>query len=193
MEVGTAPIFGELLAGRETELLMAATMKKAIPTEYLGVRYRSKSEAQFALALGMCGKHQVLEYEPQFLGVDDWVPDFLILSQKEPGTEIEALIIELKPTSPTETYLSNLASKMQAARDCLYFPQIEALVISGSFYQSNIFQVRELSACLPCEDGFFKPAYDLVFHETKQQAVLNYRFDLEHGGNSGGRLDTDSD
>jgi hypothetical protein len=108
---------------------------KARPTEYKGVRYRSKSEAMFARFLELelderryMGSHKGpwfnnglnngasgFIYEPESLEVDGWKPDFLVHQTWErivqgyslPVTDYQ--IIEYKPSKPTRTYAEEFA------------------------------------------------------------------------------------
>ena len=76
---------------------------KPTPTEYKGIRFRSKSEAVFAYAIEQ-SRVGIWVYEPFLsLPLDGYTPDFLlcIKSQKSIG----AFLIELKPSKPTDTYI----------------------------------------------------------------------------------------
>lgn len=54
---------------------MSEIIHAPIPTDYKGVRFRSKSEAIFARALELRG-YEIWEYEPRGFEVADWCPDF---------------------------------------------------------------------------------------------------------------------
>lgn len=94
---------------------------QATPTDYQGVRFRSKSEAIFARAMDLAGIWW--EYEPDtfrlgsFFDRYRWVPDFLVCARftescGKPG--LENYIIEYKPSVPSDTYFSKLAGCARA-------------------------------------------------------------------------------
>lgn len=108
-------------------------VKKAIPTEYKGVVYRSKSEAMFARYLELEFEkrsrhvnfqgsgwqdrsliHGVggFQYEPS-LGID-WPPDFLVWYSALAGGLPCAWgeILEYKPSRPTYTYIESFFESM---------------------------------------------------------------------------------
>lgn len=82
---------------------------KAIPTEYKGVRFRSKSEAVFAFHLEKAGWHWNYESDAatEIHPWDFWIYklDFLIGSRH--------LLIEYKPTRPTVAYIEALRGKIE--------------------------------------------------------------------------------
>ena len=167
---------------------MNATMRKAIPTEFMGVRYRSKSEAQFACAWDTYFGCYLLEYEPEYLRVEGWVPDFLLIYQppRDIGGAMWANIIELKPTTPSKTYLENIAPKIQRATEILPFVESTGEVWSGSFYKGGAFQTKRVIQCPDSGACYFEESERFEFGPETQKHVLEYRFDLKHGGNSGG-------
>jgi hypothetical protein len=109
----------------------------AIKTEYQGVVFDSKSEAVFARTMDMCG-HQWF-YHPTELGDHEW--DFLVFrkpqriknkasvnywSQISGGKMVRdfvshvdhfynwpPILVEYKPTAPTDTYIENLTESMR--------------------------------------------------------------------------------
>lgn len=94
---------------------------KARPTEYRGIRFKSKSEARFALFLDDQKKHWW--YEPPALKLSDgYVPDFLIAdvwqgNARDCGKDwrhphLEIQIVEYKPSNPTATYMEELESRL---------------------------------------------------------------------------------
>lgn len=97
---------------------MIETFPAPIPTEYRGVRFRSKSEAIFARALEL-RKYTTLEYEPRGFEVGGWCPDFWAVAQ---GTNnfITSLFIEYKPTSVTDSYKESLAEKFRLLGDKMH-------------------------------------------------------------------------
>lgn len=75
---------------------------KPRPTEYLGIRFKSKTEAIFARCLDL--KPRIWTYEPDWMRIDDrYVPDFVcpwIYNDHFQGL----MVVELKPRGTTETY-----------------------------------------------------------------------------------------
>ena len=82
---------------------MIEAIRKAVPTEYDGVVYRSKTEAIFARALTKLGAR--FEYEPE-IATKFWTPDFLI-----ENWEGVSFVVELKPSAPTKTYIERIAEE----------------------------------------------------------------------------------
>lgn len=114
---------------------------EARPTEYKGIRYRSKSEAMFARYLELEAELSALDcsvsgpfyeqrcfgngasgfvYEPEGLEVDGWKPDFLewrVCGGKLHQSQIPHLsyrMIEYKPSKPTKTYADEFAMRTAA-------------------------------------------------------------------------------
>jgi hypothetical protein len=90
---------------------------KAIPTEYRGVRFRSKSEAILARCFDIAGWLWLYEPKSNFegdqpiLNVHSW--DFLIENQSD-----FQILVEYKPTKPTNQYAENLISKVRNHHRC---------------------------------------------------------------------------
>ena len=83
------------------------TYSEPIPTEYKGVRFRSKSEAIFARAMDLAFPGDLFwEYEPKDFAIDWWVPDFHVIHPYSGDC-----LIEYKPSEVTETYKENLGSR----------------------------------------------------------------------------------
>lgn len=96
-----------------------ATELKARPTEYKGIRFRSKSEAVFARCLDLSPVASGWIYEP-FTGMDvphQW--DFSVVVEehcichacRQHTSKTKHLLIELKPSEPTRTYIDELIGK----------------------------------------------------------------------------------
>lgn len=107
--------------------------RKAVPTEYKGVRFRSKSEACFAMYLD---HYNVLwEYEPKELALEcGYVPDFRIIRHSAKAFYCE--LIEYKPSMATDTYLHVVMEKLlllsnHVAMEC--YPA----VFMGSFWNND--------------------------------------------------------
>jgi hypothetical protein len=78
---------------------------KARPTEYRETVYRSKTEAILARALDLAG--YIYIYEPEFIDMDGWTPDFMAFNGDHD------LTIELKPKAPTDTYKEQLEAHFE--------------------------------------------------------------------------------
>lgn len=92
--------------------------RKAIPTEYRGVRFRSKSEAVFARVLDLCGHEW--EYEPE-------QPKCLYSGGARSNHRWDFYLplidyyLEYKPKKPTATYIQNLRHDLAFDYDELYY------------------------------------------------------------------------
>lgn len=113
----------------------------AIPTEYKGIRFRSKSEACFAKYLDYCQEGMRLylpffwEYEPEQLRLEcGYVPDFrLVFNARQ---KIWCELIEYKPVIPTNPAADRVFEKLNilsnsVAMDCI--PRI----LCGSFWNNS--------------------------------------------------------
>ena len=86
------------------------------PTEYKGIRFRSKSEAIFARTLDLVVPqfHQ-WEYEPNQNSngkhSHDW--DFEIGDDRCPCCPYRIILIEYKPSKPSDTYVKTLTEKIR--------------------------------------------------------------------------------
>lgn len=83
---------------------------EAIPTEYKGIRFRSKSEAMFAFALSRTTLTWIYESE-YFVTSDNWTPDFH-LSWKGKD-RIWTAALEYKPHPVTDTYRGVLSGRFE--------------------------------------------------------------------------------
>ncbi|MFN9583403.1 MAG: hypothetical protein ACK566_12170 [Bacteroidota bacterium] len=131
---------------------------EARPTEYKGVRYRSKCEAMFARYLDLEREESVrcgfgpggFEYEPSYLDVDGWKPDFLkwfVIDQVVVGNfcgpGIRYVVIEYKPSRPTGTYIEEFVERVTKLRHrllssgCLFALEIEAAIYFGSVFNTD--------------------------------------------------------
>jgi hypothetical protein len=125
-------------------------IQQAIPTEYAGVKYASKSEAIFARCLDLAGQ----QHEPQYnycrhawdfrvikpkKWVQSWADGVWSAAAAWPEEWADSLLIEYKPSTPTWTYIDNLMAKMKTA-------PTESIIVWGSPYQSlrYVFNVRPL-------------------------------------------------
>jgi hypothetical protein len=119
-------------------------IRKARPTEYRGVRYRSKSEACLAKLLDDRG--WLLEYEPAWLAVGGWKPDFAAWSVADardwdvPVGQFRPLlwIIEYKPSDVTPTYRRELERRFNAVRLRIGgLPHWFCKLMMGSFWDED--------------------------------------------------------
>ena len=78
---------------------------EAIPTEYSGVKFRSKSEAIFARNLELRGWPK-WQYEPKSLDweLDGWLPDFWVVGGNQRIHRNFSFLIEYKPCLVTDAY-----------------------------------------------------------------------------------------
>lgn len=165
---------------------------KAVPTEYRGTRYRSKSEAMFALNLDVCRSsfprtHHCISqwweaiwvYEPNFEWLNGFSCDFLlswILFDNE-RLVINQRLVEYKPSKPTKTFCDNYFSKFfKHCASTESEPSVErqALIIYGSVYRED----RGIVRCCKEGDGIEFLDLNWIFDDSK---LLSYRFDLEGG------------
>lgn len=147
---------------------------EARPTEYRGVRMRSKSEAIFARALELDG--WIWEYEPPGYDVNGWVPDFRIVRWLQKGAEtgtpiVLSALIEYKPMPVTSSYREELRERFDNLRNRT-IREFFILAVANPFDQEtprfavNFMQGKEGGATL-LERSFRR------FEEAK-----TYRFDL---------------
>lgn len=110
MSSTTKPDDTKQVAGRSP----ASCYTSAVPTEYAGTTFRSKSEAMFARLLELSGRWY--EYEPKWLAADDGVsPDFVIPRMLKDSLAL--LVVEYKPAIPTDEHLRTLRSRCLQWRD----------------------------------------------------------------------------
>lgn len=148
-------------------------IRKAIPTEYRGIRFRSKSEAIFARALDLAHSGKLIwEYEPNEYEVDGWKPDFYVKRQYE-GSNYWDCIIELKPSEVTDTHMDNLGNRFCELMD--ENVGLLCYLICGNHRNSNR-HVWWFNGGWDNEtDDYF---WSVVF--SKFEEAAEYRFDLKH-------------
>jgi hypothetical protein len=167
-------------------------LMEAVPTEYKGIRYRSKSEAMFARYLELrndaefissrlnvgqkCGAGGFI-YEPKFLLLDDgWTPDFLwwaVYGSVASEPTLHASVVEYKPKVPTKTYLDAFLEHTQRLWGSMsYSPSYE--LYYGNFFTGTcgLFHVS---------DGRLEHVVgdEANWLEGYQDTILKTRFDLE--------------
>lgn len=173
---------------------------KAVPTEYRGIRYRSKSEAMFArwlelngssLAIGRCGLVLAsgFDYEPYGLAVDDtdnqgraWLVDFLywnvVSNINDTATYVPIIhysLIEYKPSRQTQTYLNSLGKKFE------WLKQHNAYLVSSRFYCFYGSVFNESRDILTYKEGAWSSS-GVDWLAGSEDDILSIRFDLEGAG-----------
>lgn len=168
--------------------------RKARPTEWRGTRYRSKSEAMMARHLSS-GRWDVI-YEPEWLRVDGYVPDFVCrqvidipgCQQLRPRLYHQLTVIEYKPAAVTATYMEELADRFSAirARDARSVYWWDFTLWVGSFWESSSQQQLELmsSEFSPLCGGWKWSGFGGGIRLTDPSDQLEFRFDLEESGGS---------
>lgn len=169
---------------------------KPRPTEYKGVRYRSKSEAMFARWLELeceCEQYDGFAYEPTRMGQFGWVPDFVAWKLVLPAShlkspycdnipEIDYAVIEYKPSIPTETYLDEWVVRCRSLREFLvaegpFSSRLRFFLYYGSVFSSEV-------GCVYVEDDYSDWYYNDVdscdWLEMHRGSILATRFDLRH-------------
>jgi hypothetical protein len=167
-------------------------MIKASPTEYKRIKMRSKSEAIFARCLDLtCGSGSENEpsfiYEPntinnQFSLGRSW--DFLVFRELN-GMRV-AILIELKPSLPTDTYVEQIRgiastevkrfSSSKISEEC----EIIVVLIHGSAWSKNeVPYTIEVLASSVALSGRLKSISNWlgITRQTVASAIA-YRFDL---------------
>ena len=137
---------------------------EARPTEYRGIVFRSKSEAQLAYM-----------FEHSTLGVTDWIyepekfklpngycPDFLIYMKSL------ILLIEYKPTIPSETYVKTFYERLANYPNELGLLR-GGTILYGSVYTDGIYEL----------DKYYKPKRIEAFTRELMEKAKAYRFDLK--------------
>lgn len=166
---------------------MSKTME-ARPTEYKGIRYRSKSEAMFARWLELTRIHLSKKsssergaygfgcgwvYEPDWLRVGNWTPDFYCWSsQWMPSLFISIEIIEYKPSVPTETYIEEMAANVGLMRRS----PGEAIQL---YYGSPFNRERGVYHFLDYEGSILVNHSPCDWLGGLADAVASFRYDLE--------------
>jgi hypothetical protein len=122
---------------------------KTRETEYRGIVFRSKCEAQVALSLDICPFSVPMGrkwwYEPNFLAIEDYVPDFLIheLEFYEGECIHHWKIVECKPSTTTDTYKRELASRFSKIEGNAFVQSIRAAygerAISFQLWEGSVY------------------------------------------------------
>lgn len=169
---------------------------QAIPTEYRGAVYRSKSEAMFAKYLENYQKDFVLRlgdvighgivYEPKLLRLNGWVPDFLqwetFISKQFPLPISLTTVYEYKPASPTQTYVEAFADKCVAMKKKLNHELgRQSQLASFCLLWGSVYDERQGSIFVHVQndDATIKYTDAPWLGEEMRKKLLYTRFDLE--------------
>lgn len=154
-------------------------------TEYRGIRYRSKCEAMFAMWLNLeHGDTSVIEYEPDWCEIGDYVPDFTVAipdagypQSRAPVFRTYIHFIEYKPSRPTFTYLSDVSEKLRQVieREC---HSLKTVSVGGFIYYGSVFtEDRGIFNVIPTGGVTERISVNWIGKYEKQ--IRDYRFDLE--------------
>ena len=156
---------------------------KARPTSFGGIEFRSKSEAMLACA--MAAAHQVFEYEPEWLRVGEYTPDFITVYNPAYGPrkvyrsrELCTSLYEYKPSLPTRTYLNELHGRMEACMDLIGMRRDRVIptVVIGNDWNQNRCVMRWMN-----ESGEWRTinGWECIgLTDAHIQYARDYRFDL---------------
>jgi len=155
---------------------------EARETEYIGVKYRSKTEAMFALIIRQkylenCHRFRLI-YEPEkFKTPYGYIPDFKEVYVEEPFLSDFITLYEVKPDFPNKTYIQYLEKQFRWIKEKDYFGFISfyCLYIFNPYkriFEYILFDFEET----PKIEDFERP---LWFKDEWFDLALNYRFDLE--------------
>ena len=190
-------------------------MSKAITprkTEYKRTIFKSKADAQLARYFDVASlptkygefiQHRWW-YEPEFLRVGDYVPDFLIQATEVNRWDdrfylenIRYSVIEVKPSGTTETYKNELAERYLQIKQLEFCKVMETSIApcyfsyelwEGSVYSGN-FKIWKfvgygdhIPDCIkvPFDDSLEGP---LEIDAKIAQSIKSYRFDLAEACN----------
>jgi hypothetical protein len=159
---------------------------KAKPTEWNGIRFRSKSEAKFAAFLTAQGFSWI--YEPLLSHFDiqwkdqreEWRPDFVIIHARDNVPVFN--VVEYKPRRPTKTYMDELAKSYVASTCSHNLIQFTLdIVVGGMGYEP-----AESTECdTRCEWSEWQPGWwgwsPEQVDDKVRAATDHIRFDLQGG------------
>ena len=159
---------------------------KAIPTNYKGVTYRSKSEAIFAKALDLFfSSRSDLQgsycYEPidWWIAPMDYTPDFDLVVKMEKDNHRSTTLIEYKPSEPSSSYLHRLEKIAYKAHELAVermIPDFAVWLAYGNAYDDYLTILEydiHVRAFFQYRDDFS----DKLLHCMRQ--AKSYRFDIK--------------
>lgn len=189
-------------ANPETSYVARCDVKTARPTEYKGIVYRSKSEAMFARYLELSSYDWIasreggfpatvgFHYEPEYLDVNGWRPDFLVfytslpceisrnararIGKKYSAPETICHIVEYKPSRPTKTYVSEFIARC----NCIFSNAYSDMLAYGAYaaiYYGSIFEPERGVIAIIDDEGEDEGFDWLAKYEDQVKAT---RFDL---------------
>jgi len=176
---------------------MNALIKQPRPTEYKGVRYRSKSEAILAFCMDKTGYE--FEYEPD-LKCDglEWKPDFIVREQWSGCV----FLLEYKPCKPTKTYEKWIKNEFKKVKklDCSNVLNLdEGAFVDVSFIYWNNFYESDPSGFMLADEYPEKIITYLMFHMLNNEIkpyienAKRYRFDLAQSAHDGKETEEESE
>lgn len=160
------------------------TALKATPTEYKGVRYRSKSEAMFARHLELCNQAMLdsadhlsqfacgFIYEDPYFSIDGHAHDFHVWQTRysvSDGMTIQSALFEYKPSKPTIAYCNKFFANVASLRS-----RGKSIRVARIFYGSIYSRADEIGVVY--EDMTFSESDWMAKH---REAIQSTRFDLE--------------
>lgn len=161
---------------------------QAIPTEYKGVCYRSKSEAMFAVWLEMYVKNSpyglcdAIQYEPKWSTVSGYTFDFAYhrISDLDHFVAHYCDLYEYKPTATTEVYRNNWAKKCSELSKKDSCPRLTFFKLyEGDFYTVN--SNSWFVILLPNGDLFSIEKHGPWLDAKTAELIRSIRFDLKDG------------
>lgn len=176
----------------------------ARPTEYKGIRFRSKSEAMFARYLDLILDQEsrdfhfdyphfirpfsaAFSYEPE-THIEGWKPDFFVhlpgVSLKTRNSahclgSMDLWVVEYKPSPPTSTYVEQFLAKGQCFRD-----EIDRIKEHGSdcvteyIYYGSFYKNGRMGKYVRDFDGDVWHDEDDRWADEYIDEIRNYRYDL---------------
>jgi len=152
---------------------------KAKPTTYKGVRFRSKSEARFAVLLDANRWHW--RYEPKHYKSGDWLPDFAVTVPVE--WEPLVILVECKPCAVSDEYAKWIDREFQKTLASPTANHCCCLVETDWYGEEN----RPSASMCAAKAGPHKRIIEALVFRTLYDArgvenAKNYRFDLKDGG-----------
>jgi hypothetical protein len=133
----------------------------AIPTEYKGIRFRSRTEARWAAFFDGVGWRW--EYEPYDMA--GWIPDFSLFIEEEP---MESLV-EVKPASSVDELRAYASSKQLASA-----PEGTVLLGSAPFWGDHP------SGCYDVLGVAISHSADALDSASESERALLLAFDRLH-------------
>ena len=155
---------------------------EARPTDFRGITYRSKCEAMFALWLELRNSSDVvIEYEPDWAELKDYVPDFAVFrplnaGERIPQFETSIEIIEYKPSRPTFTYVKDCMAKNAMIIETFFKPHryVEAAI---SVYFGSVYSEDRGVFTYNGNGSFGVSSMDWM--RGHEKTIREFRFDLE--------------